>query len=352
MTTDQVLRRLVPSGGGSMPPDPFRPRDARRRTAAGAVVAVLAVMPFVLNPYEINFLSKILVYGLLALSVNLLTGTTGLTVLGQAAYFGVGAYTGALISLHLTMVGPVQLVAAAAGAALVSGLIGLVVARIRGSTFVMISIAVAELAATAATQWKSVTSGSDGLTAAPAVVPFWGGPALRLDGLTFYYVLAMFVLLFAVVSALVRSPFGLSLRAIRDNESRMRASGYPVNRYVWGVYTIAGALAGAAGALYANVTHFVAPSDTGFQTSALALLAVLVGGAGSMWGACVGIGVVLITRDYLSTLIPGKSGHATLLLGVLYVIVVFALPRGIAGVADTVRRRRRRSPRPAQGGVS
>ncbi len=300
------------------------------------VVLALVAAPWLLSPYNIGTASKILAFGLLAMSADLLTGVAGRTVLGQAAYFGVGAYTGAIVSMHVSAVGPVQLGLAILASGVAAAVTGAVAVRTRGSAFVMITIAIGQLTFSAANELQSVTKGSDGIVGVPATVPFWGLPAVNLDGLAYLYVLAAFLVLFVLVMAVVRSPFGLAVRAIRDNEQRMRASGYAVRWYLLAMYTLAGALAGAAGSLYVSSQRFISPGDIGFDISALALLAVLIGGAGSVWGACLGAAIVLLTRDYLGSMFAGRSW---LLLGLLFVIVVYALPQGIAGVVDTVKRR-------------
>lgn len=312
----------------------------RRVIVAGAVFAVLLALPWLVDAYTISTASRILIFGLLAISVSLLTGVTGLPVLGQAAYFGVGAYTGAIVSTTWTAIGPVQLVLAIAVSALAAAVTGLVAVRARGITFIMITLAIGEIAYTAAGRLDWLTHGTDGYSGVPPVVPFPGIDGLRLDGLIYYYVLAFFLLFYALVAALVRSPFGLTLHGIRDNEARLRAVGYATTRYALAAYCIAGGLAGAAGSLWTSMHRFVSPGDIGFQVSALALLAVIIGGLGSMWGSVLGAALVVVTRDYIGGMTPG---HGTLLLGVMFILAVYLLPRGLAGIRR-VRRRTREVP--------
>lgn len=306
---------------------------ATRRAGLGLLLLALLTAPFLVDTYAIQTFARILVFALLAMSVNLLTGVTGLPTLGQSAYFGVGAYTGAIVATTVTDIGIAQLLVAAAVAALVALPTGWVAVRARGVAFLMITLALGEIAYSAAVRWKDVTRGTDGYSGVPAVVPLPGMAPLELDGLVYFYVLAVFLLLFVVIHLLVSSSFGLALRGIRDNEARMRAVGYPTTAFALAGYCAAGALAGAAGSLYVSVQRFVSPADAGFEVAALALLAVIIGGVGSMWGACVGAAVVILTEDYLGGYVAGRS---TLLLGILFVAAVYLLPRGIAGV----RRRR------------
>lgn len=300
----------------------------RRHLPGILVIAVLFALPWLIDSYAISTMSRILVFGLLAISVNLLTGVTGLPTLGQSAYFGVGAYTGAIVATTLSDLGPLQLVLAALAGALAAAVTGPVAVRGRGVSFLMITLAIGEIAYSAAGRLDSLTHGSDGYSGIPPVVPWPGAASLVQDGLVYYYVLVFFLVLYAAVAVLVRSPFGLTLRGIRDNEARLRAVGYRTTAYALTAYCISGALAGAAGSLWTSAQRFVAPGDMGFEVAALALLAVVIGGLGSMWGSVVGAALVILTRDYVGGYV---AGHGTLLLGVLFVVAVYALPRGLAG---------------------
>lgn len=304
---------------------------AARRVPAAAVLACLALAPFLLSSYAVGTLSRILVFALLAVSVNLLTGLTGLPTLGQSAYFGVGAYTAAIAATRFTDIGVLQLALAAGVSALVAVPTGWLAVRARGVVFLMLTLAIGEIAYSAAVNWKSLTNGTDGMSGIPPVVPLPGMSPLELDGLVYFYVLAVFLVLLAAVRHLTTTPFALALRGIRDNEKRMRAIGYPTRGYALAVYCGAGALAGAAGALWVSVQRFVSPGDAGFEVASLALLAVVIGGSGSMWGACAGAALVWLTRDYLGNL-EMFAGRGPLLLGLLFVLAVYTLPRGLAGV--------------------
>lgn len=300
----------------------------RRQVGYAVALAALLAVPWVIGPYAVATVSRILVFAVLAMSVNLLTGITGLPTLGQSAYFGVGAYTGALTAIHLTDLGPAQVVIAALAGAVAAALTGPVAVRARGVPFLMITLAIGEIAYSAAGRLDTITRGTDGLSGIPPVVAAPGLAPTVNEGLVYYYVLAVFLVLFGVIALLLRSPLGLTLRGLRDNEARLTAVGYHTTRYALAAYVIAGAIAGAAGSLWASAQRFVAPGDLGFEVAALALLAVIIGGVGSMWGACLGAAVVILTRDYIG---GNLSGHGQLLLGVMFVLAVYLLPRGIAG---------------------
>jgi branched-chain amino acid transport system permease protein len=300
-----------------------------RWAAYAAAGAALASAPWLVDGYTLYTLSRVMAIGLLAVSVAVLTGTAGLPTLGQVAPYAVGAYTAGLLARAGWSLGPAQLLAAAVTAAAFSALVGLAVVRTRGVVCLMVTLAVGELTATAADQLKPVTGGTDGLTGIPVARPFWGAPAMVDDRHLYWYSLAVASLAVAAVALVLRSPAGRLVRGCRDNEARMHASGHPVTLYLLATYAAAGALAGIGGALLVTAQRYVSPADIGFQVSALVLLAVVIGGAASIWGAVVAAGLVVAVRDWAAATVPG---HGPLLLGILFVVAVFALPRGLAGV--------------------
>jgi len=192
--------------------------------------------------------------------------------------------------------------------------------------FLMLTLAIGETMQQLADSWESVTGGANGLSGIPATRV--AGAVLGNAGYTYWYVLLAAALGVVLVMLLARSPFGAALRGIRDNEPRMRALGYPTALYKFAVFVVAGSVAGAAGALLVAQQRLVTPADLGFMTSSFALLAVIIGGAGSLWGACLGAALVIVVRDALG---PSLDGHGTLVLGIAFVAVVYLLPRGAAG---------------------
>jgi branched-chain amino acid transport system permease protein len=321
----------VPGGAASVSP---RVPRGRRGLVAAAVLVVLAAAPLFLAPFATTTLARILVFALFAVSLDLLVGVTGLPSLGHAAYFGSGAYAAGWVSVNVTAQAPVPMLVGAAVGAVAAALTGWITVRTGGVFFLMLTLAIGETVQQVANTWEGVTGGANGLTGVPAVRV--GGAPLTNAGFLYWYVLAVFVLGFVLVWLVARSPFGAALRGIRDNEPRMRALGYPTALYKYGVFVIAGGVAGVAGSLLVAQQRLVTPADLGFLTASLALLAVIIGGAGSLWGACIGAALVILIRDALG---PGLGGHGTLLLGVVFVLAVYLLPRGAAGL-----RPRRRSP--------
>ncbi|WP_232668569.1 branched-chain amino acid ABC transporter permease [Pseudonocardia sp. TRM90224] len=324
----------APTVPGGAPASAPRVTRARTGIIAVAVLVVLAAAPFMLAPFATTTLTRVLVFALFAVSLDLLVGVTGLPSLGHAAYLGAGAYAAGWVSINVTAEAPVPLLVGAGFGALAAALTGWVTVRSHGVFFLMLTLAIGETLQQLADTWETVTGGANGLTGIPAVR--LAGTPLANAGFTYWYVLAVGVIGFALVVMVARSPFGAALRGIRDNEPRMRALGYSTARYKYAVIVMAGAVAGLAGALLVAQQRLVTPADMGFATASFALLAVIIGGAGSLWGACLGAALVIIIRDALG---PSLDGHGTLVLGIVFVLVVYLLPRGAAGLRIYRRRR-------------
>jgi branched-chain amino acid transport system permease protein len=314
------------------------PGLARRVVPALLLIALLAAVPLFAAPFTANTLSRMLIFALFAVSLDVLVGITGLPSLGHAAYFGVGAYTAGLVSLHWTSEAPLPVLFAAGAGALAAAATGWLAVRSGGVYFLMLTLAIGELVHQLAQSLSSVTGGSNGLFGIPSVRV--AGSPLTLAGFVYWYVLAFAVLGFLGLWLVASSPFGGALRGIRDNEPRMRSLGYSPFRYKFIAFTIAGGFAGLAGGLLAGLVRIVNPTDVGFTTSALILLAVVLGGAGTLWGPILGAAIVVLVRD---TFGPQLDGHGPLLLGVVFVVAVYVLPRGFAGLAGLFARRQRSS---------
>lgn len=299
------------------------------------VITALALAPLLgAGVYGIVVLTSMLGYALLAMSINLMAGHTGLLTLAHGAYAGVGAYAAALTSQHVTQNGVLQLAAAVLAGALIAATTGWIVVRATKTFFLMLSLAIGELLYILALQWRPLTRGSDGLSA--------GGPfqiipdtPIILTGYVYWISLVVFCVFGGLVLLVVRSPFGAALRGIRDNEVRMRGLGYPTSLYKYSAWIFSGAIAGAAGwILVSQLPRFVAPSLLSFRLAGLLLLAVVIGGLGSMWGSCIGAAIVVLMTDVIS---QDLGGRGPLLLGLVFVIAVYVLPRGLAGVMNRPR---------------
>ncbi|MQA95943.1 MAG: branched-chain amino acid ABC transporter permease [Streptosporangiales bacterium] len=311
-----------------------RPVSRRAVLLAAAATVLPAAAPLLLGPYPVSTLTRMLAFAVLVLSVDLLTGVTGLPTLGQAAYFGAGAYTAVLVGVHVTADAAVQVLAGLLAGLAAAVVTGWVAVRARGIVFLMLTLAIGESVHQISDTWSAL-GGSNGLSGMPPISLF-GGPSLLAAGFVYWWVLAVAIAVYAAVALVARSPYGRTLRGIRDNEPRMRALGYRTAAARYGVFCLAGAVAGVGGALWAAQARFVSPGDLSFEVAALALLSVVIGGKGSLWGPCLGAALVLLVRDNLSA---SLGGHGPLLLGLVFIAVVFLMPRGLAGVLGARRRR-------------
>lgn len=326
----------APEAAGAPPQGDGRTRRLRALVVVAAIV-LLAAAPFFLSPGPLGTLGRILYIGLLAASLDLLLGLTGLPSLGHAAYFGIGAYAAGLLARDVTAFAPAQLAVAAAVGLVAAALTGWVVVRAAGIYFLMLTLAIGVLVHQYA-ETADFTGGSNGLFGIPP--PDLGSQAGAIiePAPKYWYILVVFALGFLALWLVSRSRFGLALRGIRDNEDRMRALGYWVGGYKFAAYCIAGTVAGLAGSLVVADQGLVTPNDVGFATSVLAIVAVIIGGAGSLWGPVLGAAVVVYVRDEIGV---SLGGHGPLVLGIVFIASVYLLPGGFAGLTARGRRRRR-----------
>lgn len=334
MTAEPASSTAGEPGKPSPSPSPSKAAGSPSRRlppsllTALVLLVTLALVPLFVAQFQTSMLARMLIFALLAVSLDLLVGITGLASLGHAAYFGIGAYTAGLVAKYWTAAAPIPLLAAVVVAAFAAGATGWLAVRSHGVFFLMLTLAIGELIQQLAESWSEVTGGDNGLYGIPAVEV--AGQPLLLVGYVYWYVLVFAVLGFAMIWAVARSPFAAALRGIRDNEPRMRSLGYSPFRYKLAGFVLAGAVAGLAGGLLSVQQQLVTPADLGFTTSALALLAVAVGGAGSLWGPAIGAALVVLVRDVYG---PDLDGHGTLVLGLVFIAAVYLLRNGIAGLA-------------------
>ena len=328
MATDGGAGALEPGGGVSA---------ARGWGVALVAAGVLLAMPLVLTPYTHDLVVKIAIYAIFALSLELLVGMSGLVSLGHAAFLGIGAYvtvlgTGDGGAASMLWLLPAA-VAAAAGYALFVGALSL---RTKGVYFIMVTLAFAQMAYFIFHD-TPLGGGSDGkyLNNKPSASIFgWEPFDLTNEVHMFYFVLAVLVLVYLFLARVLQSPFGRVLVGIKSNEHRMQSLGYYTFRYKLGAFTLAGALGGLAGFLYAVLSGFVTPELLSWHESGNVLLMVILGGMGNLAGAIAGAFAFEAMREIFADI----TKYWQLLMGGVIVAVVLFLPGGLAGVPGRIKR--------------
>jgi branched-chain amino acid transport system permease protein len=297
---------------------------------------LLPVAAYFLFPRYLTLGSQIFIAGLFALSLDLILGYARIISLGHAAFFGVGAYTAGLLAKH-GWGEPISGLAAAAGAAAAIGLLtSFLVVRGQDLTRLMVTLGIGLMLYEVANQASSITGGVDGLSGVE-MNKLFGVFAFGLNGKTgYWYCLAVLFIVFCFARTMVRSPFGLSLRGIREGERRMPAIGVSVQCKLIAIYTIGAGIAGIAGALLAQTTQFVGIDSLGFPRSAELLIMLVLGGTGYLYGALVGAATFMLLQDYLSNL---SAVYWQFWLGLLLVLLVLFARGGLIGGALGLRRR-------------
>ncbi len=256
-------------------------------------------------PSRYLIMTDIVRLALFALSLDLILGYAGIVSLGHAAFFGIGAYGAGLLALHGIITEPVLALVAAGLAAMVVGFAtSFLVIRGVDLTRLMVTLGIALLLEALAERYSNITGGTDGLHGIE-IAPVLGLFAFDIFGKTgFFYALATLFVLFLLARRVVHSPFGLSLRAIRNNPLRAGAVGVPVNRRLIAVYTLASFYAGIAGALFTQTTALAALDVFSFERSADLMLVLVIGGTGYLYGGLIGAVVFRLLQEFFSTITP------------------------------------------------
>jgi len=313
------------------------------------MVAVIAVaMAYIIpnsSSYVVLLATRALVFAILAMSLDILLGFTGLASLGQAAYFGVGAYFTAILAarFHFGLGWDfwlVVLMGMALSAAL-AAFLGLFAIRATGVYFLMITLALGQCVWSLAYRWSSLTGGDNGInvTSRPDF-----GLDLTNERTFFFFVYGFFIVSLIVLYVLVQSPFGRSLAGIRERELRMQILGYNTWLHKYIAFIIAGAFGGLSGVLWAHTNGLVSPETVVLTTSVDALLMVVLGGAGTLVGGVIGSVIVFGLREFLSTLVP----WCQYVLGGVYVLAILYLPTGLMGIPARLRQARAMSNKKAR----
>ena len=304
------------------------------------VFALLACYPLVSGTFGIDLVSKIMVYAIFALSLELLIGGTGLVCFGHAAFFGIGAYAAVLLS---PQDGPASLLwllpAAVLAAAVYALFVGSLSLRTKGVYFIMVTLAFAQMAYFVAHD-TPLGGGTDGiyLTIKPVL-----GSVLDLDGplAMYYFTLACLVVVFVFLAVLLRSRFGRALAGIRVNEQRMCATGFSTYPYKLAAFVISGAIAGLAGFLFGVKDGFVNPELMSWHLSGAVMVMTILGGIGHLRGALVGAFAFALLQEFFKSeaIFGGFAKHWHLGLGVVIIASVAFLPKGLVGLPGQLRER-------------
>lgn len=305
-----------------------------RRTLWACLVAVLMAMVAPLLPaYPLTLLTQTLIAAMLAMSLDLLLGYTGLPSLGHAAYFGVGAYAVAILATGRQVGFAGCLAGGLVAAGITAAVFGLLAIRASGTYFLMITLALGMVVWGLAFRWVSLTQGDNGISGVPR--PDLGLPWSLWGPLPFFYfTLVAAMIAWTLLALLVASPFGLGLEGIRESESRMRALGYNVWLHKYLAFVISGTLAGFAGVFWAYYNGFVSPVDTQLVTSVETLLMVALGGPATLVGPAVGAAIIVFLKNFISV----YTRRWLLILGAVYIGAILFAPRGLVGALGRGRR--------------
>ncbi len=314
--------------------------DRSKAAFVAACFAALALLPWLAGSYGVDLVTKIMVYAVFALSLELLVGATGLVCFGQAAFFGIGAYAAVLLSpasepASLWWLLPACIVAAA----LYALAVGALSLRTKGVYFIMVTLAFAQMAYYVVHD-TPLGGGTDGiyLTMKPVL-----GTWLDLDGaLSLYYLtLVCLVAVFAFLAVLLRSRFGRALAGIRVNEQRMRATGFSTYPYKLAAFTLSGGIAGLAGFLFAVKDGFVNPELMSWHLSGAVLIMIILGGLGHLRGALIGAFAFALLQEFFKSeaIFGAFARHWHLGLGLTIIACVALLPRGLVGLPGQWRER-------------
>jgi branched-chain amino acid transport system permease protein len=297
-----------------------------RLRISGAIAAfiLLVILPPILPSYWLTILTQMLIFGILAMSLDVLMGYTGLPSFGHAGFFGASAYVIAILSTRYQVGFWGCIASSFLLSAGIAALYGLLVAHSGGVYFLMITLALGMVIWGLAFRWVTMTGGDNGIAGIPR--PDFGIPISLEDPIAFYYfVLIVFGIVMLLLYVLIRSPFGQSLMGIRESESRMRILGYNTWLHKYLSYVVAGAFSGISGILWAYYNGFVSPMDMELTASFEAFLMVILGGPGTLVGAALGAGIIVFLKNFISA----YTHRWLLIIGAIYILTILYAPGGV-----------------------
>jgi len=308
-----------------------RPSTVQRSAVEFLVLLALLALPFLMTDYPRALISEIFIFAIFAMSLDLLLGFTGLMSLGHAAFFGLGAYAVAVLGTQFGINAWLGVAAGIAVAGCGAALIGFFCVRTGGIPFLMLTLAFSQLVFSVALKWRDVTGGSDGIAIAER--PSFFGYDLSHSLVMYFMALSFFALTYWGLRRLLNAPLGHAFVGIRENEQRMMAIGYPTRAYKLLSFTIAGAIAGLAGGLYAIFNGFISADAVYWTASGDILIMTMLGGAGTLIGPALGAAIVLLMKNVVSS----YSEHWLAIIGVTFIGCVMFFPGGLWGSLQKVR---------------
>jgi branched-chain amino acid transport system permease protein len=302
-------------------PRKFAGMTERAIIVAVALVAVAAALPLVLTNYQVGLASEMLIFGILAMSIDILAGFAGRTPLGHGAIFGVSSYVVVYATAQAGLPPVAAFVLGVIAATLVAAIFALLAVRTSGVYFLLLTLALGMIVWGICLRWTQVTGGENGMRG--DVRPVW----LVTHSAFYWAVLGAAAVVSYAMWRFVRSPFGLTLRGIRDSDSRMRSLGYNVPLHLFIGFTISGLFAGVAGALYAMFNNFVSPSTVALAQSVEGVLMIIAGGVGTLFGGFVGAAAIIALENVVSA----YTERWQAVLGITFILIMIFAPEGIIG---------------------
>jgi branched-chain amino acid transport system permease protein len=302
---------------------------------AGGIVLLLILfsLPYAVKSiYWIGIIETAIIWSVFAMSLDLLVGYGGLMSMGHGAFFGVAAYAVAIMTTRFGYGSLSSILLALLFSGLLALIIGLLSAHLKGLIFMMVTIAFTQVVWGCAMQMTNLTNGDNGLSGISR--PLFGGNVMS-DNAFFYFVLISALVCAAILIFITQSPYGLAIKGLKQSESRMRVLGYNVWLYKVITNVISGIIAGAAGILFVFYSGFVGVTDVAVTTSSKALLMVLAGGAGTLFGPVIGAVTIVFSENIIS----GITERWPMIMGLIYIIVVLFLPNGIVGLIKGKKRK-------------
>jgi branched-chain amino acid transport system permease protein len=297
-----------------------------------AVLVLAAILPFTISNYQVGLATEMLIFGVLAMSIDILAGFAGRTSLGHGAIFGVSGYVVVYASAQAGLSPAVAFVLGVIAATLVAMIFATIAVRTSGVYFLLLTLALGMIVWGICLRWTQVTGGENGLRGDVR-------PPFLVPHRAFYWtVLAAATVASYAMWRFVRSPFGLTLLGIRDSESRMRSLGYNVSLHLFIGFTVSGFFAGIAGALYAMFNNFVSPSTVALAQSVEGVLMMIAGGVGTLFGGFVGAAAIIALENVVSA----YTERWQLVLGLTFILIMIFAPEGIIGALRAMLTRKER----------